>query len=141
MLSPLSAEWTRRTLTPVIMGRYFEDFDQVSDRPLNPAHDVSENEDHYMVSIDMPGVKKEDIKIELQKNQLLVHGERHRDKVKFEKTFSLSTSVDCEKIEAQYENGVLNIALPKVELAKPRTIEIKTGHEGFFKKLLNSHSH
>lgn len=132
MLSPLSVEWTRRA---------FEDNDQFTDSVLKPAFDVTENDDHFMVAVDMPGVKKEDLKIEVQKNQLLVQGERQRDKVKFEKTFLLSETIDLQKIEAQYADGVLNIALPKVELAKPRSIEIKTGQDGFFKNLLNSNSH
>lgn len=126
MLSPLSVEWTwpRHTLTPIMMGDVFS------------GYDISEADDHTLVSVDMPGVKKDDIKIEVQKNHLFIAGERnHR---KYEKTFTLPASINADKIEAQYENGVLYVAIPKPEAAKGRTIQIQSGPTGFFSKLLTS---
>jgi HSP20 family protein len=120
---------------------------------FQPSCDIHEAKDHYLVSFDMPGVKKEDIKIEVQGNQLMISGERQREvreengeailrheRVygKFERTFALPTSIDADKIEAYYENGVLNVALPKAESAKGRTIQVQTGQNGFFSKLLGS---
>lgn len=130
----------RRTFSPLFMADLLHDFDPVTaSSPV--GYDVSEHDDHFMVSFDMPGVKQEDIKIELQKNQLIISGERSgRTQSRYERTFTLPETVNSEKIEAQYENGVLNLALPKAEVAKPRTIEVRSGQEGFFKKLLtNSH--
>jgi HSP20 family protein len=134
------------------MHEVFENFDTIVESFLRPTYattvnfqpscDLQENEGHYMVSFDMPGVKKENIKIEVQANQLHVSGERQRESKKdvFERTFVLPESVDAEKIEAHYEDGVLNIALPKAEKAKARKIEIQSGHGGFFSKLLGGKS-
>lgn len=160
MLSPLSTDWSLRTYSPMMMSEVFQDFDRVVDSFLKPTYantvnfqpscDVSESDDHYLVSFDMPGIKKEDIKIEVQKNQLLISGERLRTQGreaglynerrygKFERTFTLPATVNPEKIEAQFEDGVLNIALPKAEVAKPKTIQIQTGPSSFFSKLLGS---
>ena len=158
MLSPLSTDWSLRTYSPMTIAEVFQDFDTVVDSFLKPAYtnsvnfkpscDVNETDDHYLVSFDMPGIKKEDIKVEVQKNQLVISGERHRTQGsesglynerrygKFERAFTLPTTINTEKIEAQFENGVLNIALPKAEVAKPRTIQVQSGQEGFFSKLL-----
>lgn len=166
MLSPLSTNWTsqRRTFSPsVSVGDVFEDFDRIVDSMMRPTYantvgfvpacDISETKEHYMVSFDMPGVKKEDIKLEVQGNTLLIAGERQRELKesnedatlrservygKFERTFELPDSIDANKIEAHYDNGVLNVALPKAEAAKARTVQIQTGETGFFSKLLGS---
>lgn len=91
MLSPISLDvaWPRRALTPAGMGDVFEDFDRIVDTFLRPTYastvnfqpscDVNETKDHYLVSFDMPGVKKEDIKIEVQGNELVISGERQRE--------------------------------------------------------------
>ncbi len=165
MLSPLSTDWSwpRRSLSSDLMGDVFDDFDRIVNafvRPtyantvnFQPSCDINETKDHYLVSFDMPGVKKEDIKIEVQGNQLVISGERQREMKeeageatlrhervygKFERTFVLPTSINADKIEAHYENGVLNVALPKAETAKGRTVQIQTGQNSFFSKLLGS---
>jgi HSP20 family protein len=153
MLIPLSNDWSwqRQNLSPLMMDDAFVDFDRVVDSFLKPALaktvnfqpscDISETDDHYLVSFDMPGVKKDDLVIEVKNNQLIISGERRRHEKahgKFERTFNLPTTVNVEKIEAQYEDGVLNIALPKADAAKARTIEIQNGRESFFSKLLGS---
>lgn len=165
MLSPISTDWTwpRRSLSPARMGDVFEDFDRILDglfRPtfaptvnFQPSCDVNEAKDHYLVTFDMPGVKKEDIKIEVQGNQLVISGERqrevreeigemnlHHERMcgRFERSFTLPATIAAEKIEAHYENGVLNIALPKSEAANGRTIQIQTGQGGLLSKLLGS---
>jgi HSP20 family protein len=149
-------------MSPDLMGDVFEDFDRIVDsflRPtiantvgFQPSCDVNETNENYLVSFDMPGVKKQDIKIEVQGNQLVISGERHREMSegdgdaslrhertygKFERTFVLPASINTEKIEAQYEDGVLTVALPKAETARGRTIEIQTGQGGFLSKLLS----
>lgn len=143
MLSPLSNgySWPR--------GDVFEDFDRIVDGFLRPAianamgpqasYEVNETNDNYLISFDMPGVKKQDIKIEVQGNQLMISGERHGDSTrKFERSFVLPASINTEKIEAQYEDGVLSVALPKAEAAKSRTIEIQSGQGGFLSRLVGS---
>jgi HSP20 family protein len=101
----------------------------------------------------MPGVRKEDISIKVEGTQLSISGERqretkegeeestlHNERVygKFERIFKLPDSINAEKIEAHFENGVLNIALPKAETAKGRSIPIQTGSSGFLSKLMGS---
>ena len=165
MLTNISPDWawSRRRLSPTLMGNVFEDFDHMVDSFLSPTVentvnfqprcDVREAKDHYLVSFDMPGVKKDDIKIEVQNNQLAISGERRyelkeeegestlrheRSYGKFERTFTLPSTINAEKIEAHYEDGVLSVALPKAEAAKGRTVEIQSGQGGFFSKLLGA---
>jgi HSP20 family protein len=105
-----------------------DDFDTtpVSERDwIQPHFELDEQADSYVLNIDLPGVKKEDVKIDLTNNMLTVSGERTRKNLKFLKSFSLPPAVDVEKVEANLEDGVLKIALPKSEAAKPRTIQIQ----------------
>lgn len=165
MLSPISTEltWPRRTWASPVALEMFEDFDRIVESFLRPTYantvnfqpscDVSETKDHYLVSFDMPGVKKDDIKIEVEGNQLVITGERHREVKnkdgeatlrheraygKFERSFTLPATIAADKIEAHYEDGVLNVALPKAETAKARSIEIQSGQGGLLNKLLGS---
>lgn len=102
--------------------------------------DVQESEAAYFLSFDVPGINKEDIKIEVQGDMLTVSGERkrvnHEDRHAsvsersygfFSRTFTLPEAVDSAKIEASFENGVLEIAVPKAEAEKARRIEIQVG--------------
>lgn len=135
-----------RLLTPYWQNQHFaaDIFNELDRRPTAerfaaPAYEVQENEQHYLIETDLPGVKKEDIKIDLHENILTITGERKRDAKaeSFKRSFTLPESVDVEKIEASHENGVLSIYLPKGAAAKPRTIEIQTKSGGFFDKLSN----
>lgn len=124
-------------LSPSLMGDMFEDFDRLMTSPSwSSSYDINQTDDHFVLSLDMPGVKAEDIKIEVQGNQLTVSGER-KDRVgKFQRLFTLPDLVDTAKIEAHCENGVLTLAVPKAEKAKSRTIQVQTGQGGFLSKLL-----
>jgi HSP20 family protein len=118
-----------------------------------PACEVEEQDDHYLIAIEMPGVKKDDIKMEAVERQLVISGERRdenrrkeegltyseRRYGKFQRTFSLPTGVDVSRIEANYQDGILHVAVPKAETSKPRQIKISNGHGGtnFFGKFLN----
>lgn len=108
------------------------------DRPYNPSLDVMETDTAYTVRVETPGMDKDDIKIEFEKNILSVSGEKKTGKeVKGEKyhrverlygSFCRSlrlTEVDGEKITAGYKNGVLEITVPKTEKAQPRKIAIE----------------
>jgi HSP20 family protein len=120
---------------------------------FNPTCDVEETESHYLMSFDLPGMKKDEVKIELVDNQLVVSGERkeeHREDKKswrfterrygkFQRVFTLPSAVDSSKIEADYQEGVLKIAVPKAETAKPKQIRIGEGKTGFFSKLVEGH--
>ncbi len=105
-----------------------------------PAVNEREDEDAYYVEVDLPGVKKEDIHIEVKDNMLIISGERkfkkeEKDKGyvrvesffgKFERKFTLPPDADTEHIEAEVEDGVLKIKIPKIKESKNvKKIEIK----------------
>ncbi len=106
---------------------------------FNPVSEIEETENHYLVSVDLPGVSKDEVKIEVANERLLISGERKSERAdakartygrvygRFEKAFALPKNIDTEKIEANFENGVLELSVPKAEAARPRTIEIKSG--------------
>lgn len=88
--------------------------------------DVVEKDTHFELSVDMPGVAKQDLKIEYLEDQILVTGERKFESGSrtYARTFRLNVPVDSEKIQASYQDGVLKISVPKAESAKPRLIAV-----------------
>ncbi len=105
-----------------------------------PAVNEKEDEKAYYIEVDLPGVKKEDINIEVKDNVLTISGERKFKKEeedkgykrvesffgKFERRFSLPADADVEKIEAKVEDGVLRLTIPKVEQQENvKKIEVK----------------
>lgn len=162
-LSPFRSEWgwPQKEWSNELMEDFLSDFDRAVSSFMRPAYnaqvswqpscDVTETKDHYLISFDMPGVKKEDIKVEVDGNTLTVSGERHKEVKKdeeenflrhekfygkYQRSFTLPPTVDTSHIEAHYEDGVLNIAIPKAEKAKGRKIEVQSGKGGLFSKLL-----
>ncbi|MBI4284633.1 MAG: Hsp20/alpha crystallin family protein [Chloroflexi bacterium] len=105
-----------------------------------PAIDMYEKEDSFIVRAELPGVKKEDVEITVMGDTLTMKGERKPPEGikeqeyqcteicygKFSRSLTLPTAVDTEKIEATYENGVLEITLPKVKEATPAKVQIKS---------------
>jgi HSP20 family protein len=94
---------------------------------LQPACDVDETDTQILMSFDLPGMKKEDIKIEYEGNILRVSGERkdeRHDSKAIERVFTLPQAVKAEQIEAHFDNGVLHVAIQKAEAPKPRQIPI-----------------
>ena len=104
-----------------------------------PAVDIQENEKEFLVKADLPDVKKEDLKIELQDGMLSIAGERkheteeqgkkfhrvERQYGQFMRRFSLPSDVDAGKVQADFNNGVLNVRLPKASNVKPKSVAIK----------------
>lgn len=157
----LTPYWTAKALTSDLFGEMENFFDDTAtlarknyydERSFGPACEISETPEHFHLTVDLPGMKKEDVKIEMAENTLTVSGERKRErntdakaKVQlyeksygfFKRSFTLPASVDESKIEARYEDGVLEINLPKTAAAKPRQIEIKAGKGGLFDRLLS----
>ena len=105
-----------------------------------PTVDVYEDKDKITVKAELPGMKKEDITVSLDNNTLTVSGERKYEEEKkdketyrseryfgrFQRSITLSHSVEAKGIEANYKDGVLTVSLPKSEEAKPKHIEVKT---------------
>lgn len=127
-------------------------FDEVFTEPLSgllplaaeefaPLCDVEETNSHYLVSFDLPGIRKNEVKIELQDNRLTISGERKREHKEeergrlsrerlygsFTRTFMLPSNINAEKVEATYDNGVLQVALPKTSVSVGKQIPIKEG--------------
>ena len=111
-------------------------FDSFLEHPTyNPAQSqVEEDEQGYFVQLDVPGISKSDLKISVENRHLLIEGER-KGKVpqKLRRVFSLPNDVEEGSIAAQVKDGVLELALPKKEQAKPKSIPVKEGAESFFK--------
>lgn len=104
-----------------------------------PVVDIEEDKDNYIVKAEIPGVKKEDIKVTVRDNLLVVSGERSCEKEvkdrtyhriersygKFSRTIALPAAVDPDKIKASYTDGILHITLPKPESSKPKQIDVE----------------
>ncbi|RKZ27524.1 Hsp20/alpha crystallin family protein [bacterium] len=122
--------------------RLFEDwFGRVSEREemWYPLVDVKETENEIVVSAEVPGMKKEDIKVSLLGDQLIISGERKMEREeknatyhriersygKFERRITLPCEVEENKVKATYKDGVLTVTLPKSEKVKPREISVE----------------
>ena len=107
---------------------------------FTPSVNTREDEKTYYIEVDLPGVKKEDIKVDIKENTLTISGERKfKEEVKeedyykietsigkFTRTFTLPEDADVENIDAKNENGVLDIVIPKVKKEESvKTIEVK----------------
>lgn len=101
-----------------------------------PLVDIYENDDEIVLHVDMPGVDKKDVAINIDNGQLVLSGLRKVETrgsaqweefgdVEFERAFSVPQTIDTEKVAAELKDGVLFLHLPKSEAAKPRQIEIK----------------
>ena len=105
-----------------------------------PALDVAESEDAFKVQVDLPGINPEDVKIEMHDGKLSISGtrsgvsEEHSDSYhraerssgSFHRIVALPSDVDVDKIDASYQNGVLEVTLPKVAKQQPTKIQIRT---------------
>jgi HSP20 family protein len=102
-----------------------------------PPVDVAETQEQIIVRAEVPGIRQEDIQIEFENGLLTIRGERAIEKTdamtwhrvertygNFSRSFTLPRTVDPEKITANYRDGILEIAVPKREEAKPKQIRI-----------------
>ncbi len=102
-----------------------------------PACEILDEEKFYSISLDIPGLREGEIEIEVKDNHLHITGERKFDAEKenvlrterrygkFSRVFSLPQNVNAELIEAKFENGVLDVKLPKEEKSQSKKISIK----------------
>jgi HSP20 family protein len=129
------------------MNRLFEDAtqrrnqadagagDEFERADWTPASDIYEIETGYLIAIDLPGIDRKALEIDIDDNRLVVKGIRavaesrqhrsERPRGKFLRTYSVPGSVDQAKIAAEYKDGVLQISLPKRTEQKPKKIDIK----------------
>lgn len=119
-----------------VLDRYFESDNRLDYHTSSPKTNVLEFDDHYRLDLYVPGIAKEDLKIELENNRLNVSKPVKQDKENenyklqefnsnsFERSFTLSSDIDSANLKADYKNGILSITLPKKEEAKPVKREI-----------------
>ena len=128
------------------MNRLFEDAtqrrsqadtggDQFERADWTPASDIYETESGYLIAIDLPGIDREALELDIDDSRLVVKGIRviaesrqhrsERPRGKFLRTYSVPPSVDQGRIAAAYKDGVLQISLPKRTEQKPKKIDIK----------------
>ena len=118
-------------------SRFFSD----TARPmLRPAMDVVEGDKEFTIRVDLPGLKADDLKVEVQDGLLTISGAvgdtiekegdryhyRERSYGAFQRSVRLPNTVDHNNVEANFENGVLNVVLPKLPQAQPKQITVKT---------------
>jgi HSP20 family protein len=132
------------TLSNLIEEFFNTDIFSAWDRELSlsnyPRVDIIEEKDSFKILADMPGMKKDDINVEIKEGVLAISGEKKEEKVtkeknryyhlernygSFRREFALPSYVDSEHVEAKYSNGVLELTLKKKETAKPKQIEVK----------------
>jgi HSP20 family protein len=104
-----------------------------------PAIDVAEHENEFVLLAEMPGVKKEDLKLTVENNALTLSGMRKPYEIpqdarvllnevrvrEFSRSIEFPSDVEVDKIAAELQNGLLRVVLPKAEAAKPKQIEVK----------------
>jgi HSP20 family protein len=104
-----------------------------------PRTDVRETEKEIVLDLEIPGIEKKDIKVEVKNNTLTISGERCEEETgegidyyrrerrygRFERSFGLPDTVDEDKVNAQYKNGILKVTLQKTEKALPKEIAVE----------------
>ncbi len=118
--------------------RPFRDWPEQRESGRGVSVDVYESNGDLVVQAELPGLKPEDVDISLSDSRLTIKGEfqakdegdrgnvyyQERRYGKFERSFALPTGIDTDAIDAEFEDGVLTVTLPKPEEAKPRKIPI-----------------
>jgi HSP20 family protein len=106
-----------------------------------PRVDIAEDDKEYVINAELPGIKKEDVKISVENGALSISGERKTEKEEkgkkyhrveqtygtFMRTFTLPEGSSGEKVSAEFRDGILKVHLPKDEKAKAKAIEVKIG--------------
>ncbi len=138
------------------MNRLFEDVftsargeeKDIISSSWTPAVDIYEDENQLVLTAEVPGIDEKDIEIKLEDNTLSIQGERKMEKEtkeenyhrieraygSFYRSFTLPNYIDQDKIQAEHENGILKITMPKKPELKPRKVKILKPAEGKEKK-------
>jgi len=132
------------------MNRLFEESGmptsvfKTDDKKWVPACDIDEDESRYLVTVDLPGVPKDNVKVEFHDGALVISGDKYSERKEdkgtrhleertsgmFRRWFMLPGEIDASKIQASYENGVLRVTAPKTAAEKPKQIPINEGPPG-----------
>lgn len=142
--------WNERLPRPVreferemegLMNRFFAPMEEWWTRheAFMPRTNLAETEEHFEVTVELPGLKPEDVHVEFKDGALWVHGERKEEQEEKGKTFHrverhygefrrvlpLPKTIDEAAVKAEFKDGVLTVTVPKTAEAKPRHIEVK----------------
>jgi len=119
------------------MSTLFDNIVNATACVCNPTVDITEDKDHYLLSVELPGLNESDFKVEHENGILSISGKwpepkeditvirRERPSGEFLRRFSIPEDVDVERIDAKYKNGVLELTLPKKESAKPKAVKVE----------------
>jgi HSP20 family protein len=130
-----------------LFGTFFDPYPAIvtggngASRRWIPAFDLVEDDKHYVLRADLPGLSEQDVKVELEDSVLTISGERkseHEDRKEgyhrierssgaFSRSLTLPDGVDPATIEASFDKGVLEVKIPKPEQRKPHRVEISVG--------------
>jgi len=135
---PFSTEFSR------LVNTLFEPAGNGAGQRWLPAMDLVEADDHFVLKADLPGLTEDDVAIEFQDNTLTISGERkaeyeRKDRAfyrlersfgKFSRTLTLPEGIDADRIAASFDNGVLEVHIPKPEERRPRRISIGANGSG-----------
>mgnify|MGYP003132059009 CR=1 FL=1 len=122
-----------------IMDEFFNDAVATRQHAFAPSIDISETDKQYLIDVEVPGMDKKDIELNVDNNTLIISGERkfenkedgkHFHRVEssygnFSRSFTLPDNVESESIQATYNNGILNITIDKSEQKMKKQIKIK----------------
>ena len=136
------ARYRQNTLLPInsLLNEFFSEMNLESSSQLGfrPPLDLKEDENHFYVLFELPGIQKEEVKISIKKNILTICGEKKKEELLdkeeyrqiersygvFKRCFRLPQVINEEAISAEMENGILKISIPKIEKVEPRQIAI-----------------
>ena len=123
-----------------LMDRFFWGYpmERATDIAWTPRTDIMESDKEVTIDVELPGMKKEDIKVEVKNGMLSITGERKQENKyesaestrteryygKFERAFSLPETIDDGKISAEYKDGILTLKMPKTEKALPKEVQV-----------------
>ncbi|NOG47697.1 MAG: Hsp20/alpha crystallin family protein [Calditrichaeota bacterium] len=140
-LNPSRSIFSLKSDMDRLFDTFFDNGGSVADSysDVIPKVDIQENEHEFIIHSEIPGMKKDDIKITFENNYLTISGEKKPDKSykkedfhhierlygKFSRTMAIPVGVMLDKIDAEYVQGVLTVKIPKAEEAKPKQIAVK----------------
>lgn len=120
------------------LGRLDANSDMLAMVDWTPSADISETDTAYLIKADIPGVKKEDVKVTIQEGMLTIQGERKMEKEEedkkfhriersygsFMRSFRLPDDADESAVKAEFKDGMLNVTVTKSAKAKPKSINV-----------------
>ena len=136
---PVWEGWPFSTRWPSLTDRWMTPFKTLNeDWDWNPHTEIKETDDAYVLTIELPGVKPEEVKLTVQSDVIMLSGEKHEEKVEneqhthirertygsFHRTFTLPMALDADHVEAEMKDGVLIVKVQKSKEGQPRSIAV-----------------